>query len=329
MATNWNDPNQYPGTTGGNPQPNAWQNQWSPQMGQDAINYGSAHPQWQGYSQIMSGYTPNQIMQGQAPMAGAASATGQQQGGTGLNEIFAMLQGANAPQGQAIDLLKQQLGIDAGNETKLTGLKEGDLQAQTSIGMARANKLIQNAQAQIANIGVQKGIVGQLYGQANKQAGLQYGASRDALMSDATARGAVSAHGTVSQFQNQYGQFANQLAGNLTQRNKSLADLQLQDQQANNVAQQYGIDKTALQEKLQNGMQQLGVQGQIDLGDLFKQATSLDAQKAGSAQSVIQQLLGMAEQNPSLMNQLPGLMGGSQGSAPSQQFNGGSSHMVQ
>lgn len=334
MAYSW-PPSQYP-TPGSvsqpaqpNPAANAWQNQWTPNMGQYAINYGAANPQWQGYSQIMAGYTPNQIMQGQAPSPSALSSSASGSGGSSLDEIFNMLQGQNAPQDQAIDLLKQQLGIDTGNETKLTGLKESDLQAQTNIGMARANKLIQNAQDEIANIGKQRGLVGQVYNEANQSAKLTYTQDRANLLSDATARGAVNAHGTVSQFQNQYGQFTNQLASNTTSKNKSLADLQLQEQQAQNVAQQYGIDKTSLQEKLSNGLQQLGVQGQIDLGDLFKQATSLDAQKAGNAQSVIQQLLGMAEQNPSLMNQLPGFLGGSTGSAPAQSFSGGSGHRLQ
>lgn len=318
----------YP--TSGSTSANAWQNQWTPQMGQDAINYGASHPAWQGYSQIMAGYTPNQIMQGQAPSPSSLGASTQQQGGSSLDEIFAMLQGQNAPQNQAIDLLKQQLGIDVGNETKLTGLKESDLKATTAVGMARANKLIQNSQDEIANIGKQRGFVGQVYNEANQAAKLSYQSDRANLLSDATARGAVGAHGTVDQFGRQYENFANQLASNTTGKNKSLADLQLQEQQANNVAQQYGIDKNALQEKLSNGLQQLGVQGQIDLGDLFKQATSLDAQKAGNAQSVISQLLGMAEQNPSLMNQLPGFLGGgSGGSAPAQSFAGGSGHRMQ
>lgn len=323
MANPWVPPNQVPPTVNGN----AWQYQSTPNMQQDAINYGATHPNWQGYQQIMGGATPAQIMTGQVPSGipqGSASAlagTGQSTDGSSLQAIWALLQGQNAPQNQAIDTLKQQLGIDVGNETKLTGLKESDLQASTAITMARANKMIQNSELTAQNAKAGMGFTNQLYGEQNKQAGLQYGAQRAALLSDATARGAVNAHGTVGQFQNQYGEFQNQLAGNLTSRNKSLADLQLQESQAQNVAQQYGLDKQALQEKLTNGMQQLGIQGQIDLGDLFKQASSLDAQKAGLAQGMISQLIGLAQGNPSLMNQLPGFMAGGTGSSAGGQGN--------
>lgn len=334
MATPW-----YPSQSGmpapapaGNP--NGWQTQWTPNMQQDAINYGASHPQWQGYNQIMSGSTPQQIMQGLAPSPGSMpGVSGAQAGATdpnGLQTIFALLQGQNAPENQAIDTLKQQLGIDVGNETKLTGLKEGDLRASTGITMARANKMIANAQAHIQNVAEQRGIVGQLYGEANKQAGLQYGQERANLLSDATARGAVNAHGTVATFQNQYGQFANQLAGNLTQKNKSMSDLALEEKDAQNTAAQYGLDKQMLTEKLNNGLQQLGIQGQIDLGSLFKQSAGLDAQKAQLAQGMISQLISLGQSNPNFLNQIPGLFGNqAPGSAPTQQFNAGAGRRVQ
>lgn len=307
------------GSNGFNPN---WQS--SPQTlqtaQQDALRYGQSHPQWQGYQQIMQGSTPSQIMAGQASgvqLPGQDASSGM----TGLQGLWSMLQGSNAPQDQAIDALKQQLGLDVGNEAKLTSLKQGDLRASTGIEMARANKMIQGAQDVIQNVGQQRGFVDQLYNQSNKQAGLEYGQNRANLLSDATARGAVNSHGTVSTFQNQYNQFANQLAGNTTQKNKSLADLNLQEKQAQNVAQQYGMDKTELQQKLSNGLQQLGISGQIDLGNLFQQASSLDAQKAGVAQGMITQLIQYAQGNPNLMNQLPGFMSGGAGFSSGGQGN--------
>lgn len=319
----WSNPN--PPAPAQNP--NAWQNQWTPEMGQMAMRYGAAHPDWQGYQQIMAGSTPAQIMAGTAP-APSGPGAGSSMGGTGLNAIWSLLQGQNAPQNQAIDLMKQQLGLDVGNETKLTGLKEGDLRASTGITMARAQKMVANAQAHVENATQGMGFAKQLYGEANQAAKLQYASDRANLLSDATARGAVNAHGTVDQFGRQYQGFANTLAQNLTQRNKSLSDLQLERRDAQNTAAQYGLDEQMLREKLNNGLQQLGIQGQIDLGSLFKQAAGLDAQKAGLANGMISQLINLAEANPSFMNQLPGLMGGAPGSPPTQGFAIGGNRRV-
>ncbi len=342
MATPWWEQNGQPGWAAqaqGQPQPfnqaandqaNAWQNQMTPTMFAHGQRYGAMHPDWQGYRAEAAGFTPNQIMQGQSPDFAAQDAQAQGEQKNGLDALWSMLQGSAAPGNASIDLMKKQLLLDTKNTGALTGLKQKDLQQTTDIGLRRADAQIAAVGGDIANVGKNKGFVNQLYGQANKGDALNYGRQRDALLSDATARGAVNAHGTVGQFKNQYETFTNQLAGNLTQRNKSLSDLAQEQRHLETTAKMYGFDKEDLQNKLTNGMAQLGLQGQIDLGQLFKQSASLDAQKAANAQSVINTLIGYAGGNHELLKGLPGFGAPQQrtGSVPPQSVNMGGGRRV-
>lgn len=246
-----------------------------------------------------------------AQLQGSAGPSGASSGMNGA-DLFAALQGSVAPQQAQYDLMGKQLLLNTNQNTQMTGLNQQNLRDQTSIQMARANKMIENSQASFAHAKAGEGFVNQLYGEANKSAGIQYGAQRASLLSDATSRGAVNAHGTIGQFGNQYQAFQNQLMGNTTQRNQSMSDLKLAEQQATNLGQQYGLDKVALTDRLTNGLATIGLQGQINASDILKNLYGNDANKAQLSQTVITALLGDVQQNPSLM----GTGGPGNGGAP-------------
>lgn len=245
--------------------------------------------------------------------------------------MWSALQAQNGPQQVGYQLIGQQLLRDQGLQTQLTGLNKQNLTDQTNITLNRANKMIANAQAEYQHAKTGEGFVQQLYGQANKQAGIQYGAQRESLLSDATARGAVNAHGTIGQFTNQYENFQNQLAGNLTQKNRSISDLRLQEEQAQNLSQQFGLDKIALVDRLHNGLAQIGLQGQINAGDILKAIYGNDANKAALAQNLVQQFIGMGQNNPGLMGGPSGAQSSpnpTPGQGPQQQFHAGSGRVM-
>lgn len=311
----------------------------NPMVSQSPLNSGpqpAGTPDWQSYSAASQNYTPHQSFvppqtfnpPGMQNVSAGAGTLASQLGApdtSGMQALYSLLMGQNAPQTQADNTALGLLGEQGNLESQILGLNAGGLKAESNIQMNRANKMTANAQAQERRAMEEPAFINQIYQQANTQAGLQYGAARNALLSDATARGAVNAHGTVGQFQNQYGQFANQLAQNLTTKNRSLADQQLALEQARNLEQQYGLDKQDIIQRMNNGLSVMGLQGQLDHVDLLKAMNGLDADKAGMAKSVIDQAMQLGLANPAFMQYFMNQQGPqvAPGQGPSPTFNAG------
>lgn len=149
-----------------------------------------------------------------------------------------------------------------------------------------------------------------LFNLANREYGvaaasLKTGFNKDLqnLYSDATSRGAITTGGTRDSRQTLNEQLMEGTMGANVTRDREQARANRMMQDADVQAKALGVDRTALMQGLDFGLQQLGLDRTMSTIDLLEKSTSADASKAAAAQSIIQQLMGMAQQNPGLMQQ--------------------------
>lgn len=201
---------------------------------------------------------------------------------------------------QQNSLLQLQGGLaNIGYDQKVSALQQDTQNALAQLGLAKQGNAQDRAYAQ-----KQLGFANRQYDISAQGANNQFSQGLEDLYSDATARGAVSTAGTQRHRGDLQKQLMNSMLGfgltkdrDVAAANKAIATADLQ-------AQQYGLKGQDYVNQLNQGLAQIGLDRQTDALKLVEAANSNDAQKAASAQAIIQNMLQLANLNPDLLKQI-------------------------
>lgn len=217
----------------------------------------------------------------------------------------------------ALDSTRAILGLQGGLQGQMTDLQRQQLRANTDISLQKLGLQSRGIEDDKAYAKQLKGFADQQYNIETGSAKSQYNDNLASLYSDATARGAVTTGGT-RRHQSKLGEdlFFQMSGSNLT-KDRSYAQSDRMLKQADLAAQNVGLDRQGYLNALNFGLQQIGLSSSMDALDLMERANSTDAEKAAAAQGIINNFVGLAQQNPDLLQQIAagqGLKGVDRGS---------------
>lgn len=268
-------------------------NQWK--LNPNANNQTLVHMVRMGYSpdQVVSALRDNTIGKAQAQQ-------GQQT--TALNGLIQQ-QLQSDPTMAGADQAKALLGLTGGLQNQQFDLQRQQLQADTKNSLDKLQ--LQGTQAADSRKRAVQSIdaVNRAYGVDIAGAHTQFDSNLQGLYSTATANGAVTTGGTKDQRSTFQQQLVEGIGGAGASRDLSLARYNSMLDNANAQSKQVGLDSQTYMNSLNFGLQNIGLSQNINAVDLMDKANSTDATKAAAAQSVIQNLISLAQQNPQLLQQ--------------------------
>lgn len=209
-----------------------------------------------------------------------------------LDRQDALKRWAGALDTQGLSLQEQKLRGDIAAKQKENALDTRDVSAKRK------------------RLGMEPGFIERAFGLDTREQANAEGKARDQystglrnLYSDATARGALTTKGA----RDQRGDLASQLMRNLEDvgvargrsqlgKERSLADTQQAQALLDTEAQKIGLSGQDLQRQLDQGLAQLGLQGQINGMDLAVALASTDVEKVKAASQVTQMLAALTPQ---------------------------------